>query len=118
MRQSKADQNRKPFIGFPAPTIEEKIAFLSDAHSYNASVAAVEVRETNMSWVFLAGDYVLKLKKPVRFPYLDFSTLAKRLMACRAEVDLNRRLAHDVYFMPIRLRPRPTTFRVLPLARV
>jgi aminoglycoside phosphotransferase family enzyme len=50
-----------------------------------------------MSWVFLAGDDVFKLKKPVRFPYLDFSTLARREAACRAEVKLNRRLAPDIY---------------------
>lgn len=50
-----------------------------------------------MSWVFLAGDKVYKLKKPVRFPYLDYSTLAKREAACRAELALNRRLAPDVY---------------------
>ncbi len=56
MRQSKADQDRERLIGFPAPTLEEKIAFLSDAHSYNASVITVEARETHMSWVFLAGD--------------------------------------------------------------
>lgn len=50
-----------------------------------------------MSWIFLAGDRVYKLKKPVRFPYLDYSTLAKREAACRAELALNRRLAPDVY---------------------
>jgi aminoglycoside phosphotransferase family enzyme len=50
-----------------------------------------------MSWVFLAGDKVYKLKKPVRFPYLDFTTLARREAACRAELRLNRRLAPDVY---------------------
>ncbi len=50
-----------------------------------------------MSEVFLAGDKVYKLKKPVRFPYLDYSTLAKREAACRAELMLNRRLAPDVY---------------------
>ena len=50
-----------------------------------------------MSWVFLAGDKVYKLKKPVRFPYLDYSTLAKREAACRAELALNRRLAPQVY---------------------
>ena len=50
-----------------------------------------------MSWVFLAGDKVYKLKKPVRFPYLDFSTLERREAACRAEFSLNRRLAPDVY---------------------
>jgi aminoglycoside phosphotransferase family enzyme len=50
-----------------------------------------------MSWVFLAGDKVYKLKKAVRFPYLDFSTLARRETACRAELRLNQRLAPDVY---------------------
>ena len=50
-----------------------------------------------MSEVFLAGDRVYKLKKPVRFPYLDFSTLARREAACRAELKLNRRLAPDTY---------------------
>jgi len=50
-----------------------------------------------MSQVFLAGDRVYKLKKPVRFPYLDFSTLAHRELACRAELALNRRLAPDTY---------------------
>ena len=50
-----------------------------------------------MSWVFMAGDRVYKLKKPVRFAYLDFSTLDRREAACRAEYLLNRRLAPDVY---------------------
>ena len=50
-----------------------------------------------MSWVFMAGDRVYKLKKPVRFAYLDFSTLDRRAGACRAEDLLNRRLAPDVY---------------------
>jgi uncharacterized protein len=50
-----------------------------------------------MSWVFLAGDRAYKLKKPVRFPYLDFSNLSRREAACRAELRLNRRLASDVY---------------------
>ena len=50
-----------------------------------------------MSWVFLAGGEAFKLKKPVRFPYLDFSNLRRREAACRAELALNRRLAPDVY---------------------
>ena len=61
-----------------------------------------------MSWVFLAGDKVYKLKKPVRFPYLNFSTLGRREAACRAELDLNRRLAPDVYLdvVPLVAAPR------------
>jgi aminoglycoside phosphotransferase family enzyme len=50
-----------------------------------------------MSWIFLAGEEVYKLKKPLRFPYLDFSSLARREAACRAELALNHRLAPDVY---------------------
>jgi aminoglycoside phosphotransferase family enzyme len=58
-----------------------------------------------MSFVFLAGDKAYKLKKPVRFPYLDYSSLDRRETACRAEVLLNRRLAPLVYLgvVPLRL---------------
>ena len=62
-----------------------------------AGVSPVEVIETHMSWVFLAGEQVLKLKKPVRYPFLDFSTLAAREACCREEVRLNQRLAPGVY---------------------
>lgn len=74
----------------------DKVAFLSTPAAY-ASTTDVVHRETHMSWVFLAGARAYKLKKPVRFPYLDFSTLARREAACRAELTLNRRLAADVY---------------------
>jgi aminoglycoside phosphotransferase family enzyme len=45
------------------------------------------------AWEFLAGAFAYKLKKPVRFDFLDFSTVAAREQACREEVRLNRRLA-------------------------
>ena len=90
------ERNRTCGDGLSIPGLQEKVAFLSDARSYGDAVKKVEVRKTHMSWVFLAGNYVFKLKKPVLFPYLDFSTLAKRQMACRAEVELNRRLARDL----------------------
>ena len=78
-------------------TLDAKVAFLSRPEAYPHAPATVEPRETHMSWVFLAGDRVYKLKKPVRFPYLDFSTCKQREAACRAELRLNRRLAPDVY---------------------
>jgi len=77
--------------------LADKVEFLLRGDSYRPPVAAVTRRETHMSQVFLAGDKVYKLKKPVRFPYLDFSTLARREAACRAELRLNRRLAADTY---------------------
>jgi uncharacterized protein len=81
----------------PEPSLADKVAFLLHGDSFRPPVAEVLSRETHMSHVFLAGDRVYKLKKPVRFPYLDFSTLARREIACRAEIALNRRLAPDVY---------------------
>jgi aminoglycoside phosphotransferase family enzyme len=90
------------------PALDRKVEFLSKAESYPHAVCKVIRRETHMSWVFLAGDRVYKLKKPVRFRYLDFSTLQRREAACRAELRLNRRLAPDVYLkvVPLTITPR------------
>lgn len=91
-----------------AVTLQEKVAFLSRPEIYPTPTTAVSRRETHMSWVFLADTKVYKLKKPVRFPYLDFSTLERREAACRAELALNRRLAPDVYeaVVPLVRSPR------------
>jgi aminoglycoside phosphotransferase family enzyme len=58
---------------------------------------AVEWIETHISLVALTGDLVFKLKKPVRLPFLDFSTRELRRAACREEVRLNRRLCPTTY---------------------
>ena len=79
------------------PSLADKIAFLMRGDSYSPPAREVSRRETHMSEVFLADGSAYKLKKPVRFPYLDFSTLDRREAACRAELRLNRRLAADVY---------------------
>jgi aminoglycoside phosphotransferase family enzyme/predicted kinase len=73
------------------------ISALSDARAFPFPVTDVEVRQTHISVVFLAGDTVYKIKKPVRLSFLDFSTLEKRRHFCDEEVRLNRRLAPDVY---------------------
>ena len=78
-------------------TLGEKVRFLSHSAAYSCVPEQVVARETHMSWVFMVGRRVYKLKKPVRFAYLDFSTLERRAAACRAEYLLNRRLAPDVY---------------------
>jgi aminoglycoside phosphotransferase family enzyme len=77
--------------------LARKVAFLSLPESYAPAPDRLQARETHMSWVFMNGARVYKLKKPVRFPYLDFSTLARRRTACLAEANLNGRLAPDVY---------------------
>ena len=63
----------------------------------DAGRAPVSLRTTHASWVFLTGDSVWKVKRPVSFPFLDFRTLEARRQACEDEVRLNRRLAPDVY---------------------
>ena len=57
----------------------------------------VELIQTHISYIFIAGDYVYKVKKPVDFGFLDFTTLEKRKFYCREELRLNRRLAPAVY---------------------
>ncbi|HJZ44145.1 MAG TPA: hypothetical protein VJ233_10515 [Hyphomicrobiaceae bacterium] len=94
-------------IAADEPTLADKVEFLSRADAYSHAVGELIRRETHMSWVFLAGDKVYKLKKPVRFPYLDFSTLGRREAACRAEFSLNRRLAPDVYIGVVPLVAAP-----------
>ncbi|MBI5100754.1 MAG: AAA family ATPase [Nitrospirae bacterium] len=64
---------------------------------YPHGPASVELAQTHISWVFLAGPLVYKVKKPVNFGFLDFSTLARRAGACAEEVRLNRRLSEGLY---------------------
>jgi aminoglycoside phosphotransferase family enzyme/predicted kinase len=73
------------------------LAALMRPATYPHPAAALEHIETHISHVFLAGDYAYKLKKPVDFGFLDFTTPEKRRMACEAEVRLNARLAPDYY---------------------
>ena len=90
-------------LGSEAASLERKVAFLRTPTSYPFPVRDILCRETHMSFVFLVADKAFKLKKPVWFPYLDFSTLARRETACRAELVLNRRLAPDVYLKVVAL---------------
>jgi aminoglycoside phosphotransferase family enzyme/predicted kinase len=71
-----------------------------------------ELRETHISWVFVAADRAYKVKKPIVLPFLDYGTLARRLAMCEAEVELNRRLAPDVYLGVRALVPAPGGVRL------
>jgi aminoglycoside phosphotransferase family enzyme len=79
------------------PGLDDKVRFLRSSSSYPHGPDEVIAKETHMSWVFLAAEKAFKLKKPVRYSYLDFSTLAARETYCREEIRLNRRLAPGVY---------------------
>ncbi len=75
----------------------EIVAFLSDPSSYPSGSGPVDIIETHASIVFLAGAHAYKLKRAVKYPYLDFSTAARRRAACTAELRLNRRTAPQLY---------------------
>ena len=86
-------------------TDKATIDFLSRPESYGLPpVAPVEHVETHISHVFLAGERAFKLKRPVRFTFLDFSDAEKRRAACETEVALNRRTAPEIYLGVVALR--------------
>jgi uncharacterized protein len=79
------------------PRSEDLVRDLGDEAAYPEPVASVETRATHVSWLFFAGEHVYKVKKPVRFPFLDFSTPELRKHFCEEEVRLNRRLVQGVH---------------------
>jgi aminoglycoside phosphotransferase family enzyme/predicted kinase len=84
---------------------------LLDPATYPHAAKEVHLIQTHISWVFVSEDRVYKIKKPVNFGFLDFTTLEKRRHFCLEELRLNRRLCPDIYLdvLPITLdgdRPR------------
>jgi len=91
--------NRSPpaLIAEPAGDYEATRALLSDPESFRPKPRSIEAVETHMSHVFLAGDRVYKMKKPVHLGFVDFTSLASRRANCEREFMLNQRLAPGVY---------------------
>ena len=73
------------------------VSAMLDPAFYAHRPQSVELRETHISWVFLAGEYAYKVKKPLVLPFLDYGTVERRREMCREEVRLNRRLAPGIY---------------------
>ena len=80
---------------------------LQDAACYHHDVDAFDVRETHISWVIMTGKYAYKIKKPLDFGFLNFSTLEKRQHFCEEEVRLNKRLAGDLYLRVVPITGTP-----------
>src|SRR5246127_5875038 len=74
---------------------EAVFALLADPATHGG--AAVTRIDTHAASVFLAGDRAVKVKRAVRFPFLDYSTLAKRKLACEAEMAVNAPYAPEIY---------------------
>jgi len=73
------------------------VAILLSPGNFDHPVDDIQLLETHISWVILTGNYVYKIKKPVNFGFLDFSSLDQRKHFCEEELRLNRRLAADIY---------------------
>ena len=94
----------------------ERTARLLDAlrrpEAYPHAAARVEVIETHISWLFLAGEHAYKVRKPVRLPFLDFSSLEARRRDCEEELRLNRRTAPSLYVDVVAIAGDPARPRV------
>jgi hypothetical protein len=73
------------------------VGSMMDPTFYPQPVEHVELIQTHISYIFIAGDFVYKVKKPVNFGFLDFTSLEKRQYFCEKEIELNRRLAPQAY---------------------
>jgi uncharacterized protein len=80
---------------------------MADRSFYPHPVRDLERRDTHISTVFLTGEWVYKLKKPVDFAFLDFRSLSARHHFCQQEVLLNQRFSRDVYLEVVAIRRRP-----------
>ena len=76
---------------------EKLLAFMGRSEAYNPPPATVERIDTHASSVFLAGPFAYKVKRAVKYRFLDFSTLEKRRLACLNELRVNARAARQLY---------------------
>jgi uncharacterized protein len=93
-------------------TQERLLPFLLNPNSYPHRPCGVRLVQTHSSFVFVVPPFVYKVKKPVNFGFLNFSTLEKRRHFCEREVTLNRRLSPKMYLgvVPISTRNGRFTF--------
>jgi uncharacterized protein len=101
-RKNRTSRTREPSL----------VTGLSRSAAYDHPVEDVRVAETHVSWVFLTGEYAYKVKKPVKLPFLDFSTLERRRHFCEEEIRLNRRLAPELYLGIVPIGGDPAAPRV------
>jgi uncharacterized protein len=81
----------------PPPGVGARLAELLDPATFPHPVTQLQGRETPISWVLLTGVYAYKIKKPVRFEFIDASSLQRRHFLCAEELRLNRKFAPDLY---------------------
>lgn len=93
-------------------TFDDLLEALARPDAYPHDVGEVEVLQTHISAVFLAGEFAYKVKKPLDLGFLNFTTLEQRRLACEDEVRLNRRLAPRIYHGVVPITPEGAILRV------
>ena len=88
-------------------TLPQLISALLQPVRYAHPVSAVDLVQTHISWVLLAGEFAYKIKKPVSLKFLDFGTLEQRRLYCEEELRLNRRFAPDIYLEVVPIAGTP-----------
>ena len=88
------------------------IRALLDSGTYPHKPQKVELVQTQMSFIFLTGEYVYKIKKPVNLGYLDYTTLEKRYYFCHQELELNRRLCPRAYLAVVPIIEEDSQLRI------
>ncbi len=86
--------------------MEALIRALHEPRAYPHPVKDIRLIQTHISWIFLTGKFAYKIKKPVNFGFLDFTTLEKRELFCKEEIRLNRRLSPDIYLGVVPIKKR------------
>lgn len=100
------------------PTLQQacnslgKLDSLLQPQAYPHETQQIQLVQTQMSFVFLTGDYAYKVKKPVNLGYLDYTTLQKRRFFCHRELELNRRLCPDVYLAVVPIAGNKNGLRI------
>ncbi|NNE63473.1 MAG: AAA family ATPase [Gammaproteobacteria bacterium] len=96
--------NRKPLQHNSQSLIEA----LKNPDIYDHPVSSFTILETHISWIILTGEYAYKIKKPVNFGFVNFSTLEKRKYYCEEELRLNRKFSEDIYLQVKAIRGNPS----------
>jgi aminoglycoside phosphotransferase family enzyme len=85
---------------------------LLESQAYPHKPQKIELVQTQMSFIFLTGEYVYKIKKPVNLGYLDYTTLEKRHFFCHQELELNRRLCPHAYLAVVPIVEEKSGLRI------
>ena len=92
---------------------EKEIESFFNQKVYPHFVKYLKSKETYISWLFFTGDYAYKIKRPVKFSYLDFSSLPKRKYFLEEELRLNRRISRDIYLDVVPIIKRGSRIKIL-----